>query len=135
MFMREVSSAALYKRAQGRLTRQLTFIAIVVMTAFACYSLSQSWLSYYDRPIQVGIPIAIAAAISWLAFRAVNFAPFAEFLITVQAEVAKVNWPSKNELKNATIVVIVAMFMLGIVLYIYDFIWYAILHAIGVLSV
>ncbi len=126
---------SLYKKTQGRLTRQLTFLAVVVATACACFQLANSWLVDYEQSIRSGVPILIAVVISWLAFRAVNYAPFAEFLISVQAEVTKVNWPSWGELKRATIVVIVAMFFLGFILFAYDFVWYKVLSLLGVLQV
>lgn len=126
---------SLYKKTQGRLTRQLTFVAVVVGAGCACYQLSTSWLLEAEPAVRIGVPVAIAALITWLAFRAVNFPPFAEFLISVQAEVTKVNWPSMGELKRATIVVIVAMFFLGFILFAYDFVWYKVLSLLGVLQV
>ena len=46
----------------------------------------------------------------------------------------KVNWPSWGELKRATIVVVFAMFFLGLVLFVYDFLWYKFLYLIRVLD-
>ncbi len=133
-FWNELGSISLYKKTQGRLTRQLTFIAVVAATICGCYTLSQDWLLYQQPPIQMGVPLLIAAVVSWLAFRAVNYGPFAEFLISVQAEMTKVNWPSWGELKRATIVVVFAMFFLGLVLFVYDFLWYKFLYLIRVLE-
>lgn len=134
-FASELGSISLYKKTQGRLTRQLTFLAVVVGACCACFQLSTSWLVDSEKAISLGVPIALAVLISWLAFRAVNYPPFAEFLISVQAEVTKVNWPSWGELKRATIVVIVAMFFLGFILFAYDFVWYKVLSLLGVLQV
>ena len=134
-FINELGSTSLYKKTQGRLTRQLTFIAVVVVAICACYSLAQSWLLDFDSSVRTGVPLAIAVVVSWLAFRAVNYGPFAEFLIAVQAEVTKVNWPSWGELKRATIVVVFCMFFLGLVLFAYDIVWYHFLSLIGVLKV
>lgn len=134
-FVSELTSTSLYKKTQGRLTRQLTMVAIIAITLWGCFSLQTTWLLDSDQAIKFGVPIAIAAVISWVAFRAVNYGPFAEFLISVQAELTKVNWPSVSELKRATIVVICTMFFLGFVLFAYDFVWYQILSAVGVLQV
>lgn len=131
----ELLSLSLYKRTQGKLTRQLTLGAIVGVTVCGCYSLYQSWLLDAEPAVRAGVPIAIAAVLSWLAFRLVNYPSFAEFLIAVQAEVGKVNWPSWTELKRATIVVVCTMFFLGIVLFGYDIIWYQLLKLLGVLRV
>ncbi|MES2791847.1 MAG: preprotein translocase subunit SecE [Planctomycetota bacterium] len=134
-FVTELSSLSLYKKTQGRLTRQLTFLAVVVGTVCACYQLSATWLDLESPAIRTGLPILLGVVMTWLAFRAVNYPPFAEFLISVQAEVAKVNWPSWGELKRATIVVIFAMFFLGAILFAYDFLWYKVLSLVGVLQV
>lgn len=134
-FVKELSSVVLYKRTQGRLVRELTLLAVIVVTIGACYALSQSWLIEFDTQVRIGISAALAVVICWAAFRVVNFPPFAEFLISVQAEVQKVNWPSWTELKRATIVVICTMFFLGFVLFIYDVVWYQVLTLLGVLQV
>ena len=134
-FMKELGSISLYKRTQGRLVRELTLIAVVIVTIGACYTLANSWLIGFEDPIRLGASTLLAVAISWATFRIVNFPPFAEFLIAVQAEVQKVNWPSWTELKRATIVVIVTMFALGFVLFLYDVVWYQVLTILGVLQV
>ena len=68
----------------------------------------------------------------WVSFRAVNWPRFAEFLISVETEMAKVSWPQKRELVLSSIVVIVMIFLLAGVLFFYDIIWQAILQWIGV---
>lgn len=134
-FVEELSSVGLYKRTQGRLVRELTLLTVVVVTIGACYTLAQTWLIDFDSQVRIGISTLLAVVICWAAFRVVNFPPFAEFLIAVQAEVQKVNWPSWTELKRATIVVICTMFFLGFVLFIYDIVWYKVLTLLGVLQV
>ena len=57
----------------------------------------------------------------WLAFRAVNLPQFADFLISVEAEMDKVTWSSRQELYRATVVVITTMVLLGAILLLYDF--------------
>ena len=68
----------------------------------------------------------------WSSFRAVNWPRFAEFLISVETEMAKVSWPQKRELVLSSIVVIVMIFLLAGVLFFYDIIWQAILQWFGV---
>lgn len=135
VFVKELSSASLYKRTQGRLVRELTLLAIVVVTIGACYALATTWMIDFNKSVSYGVSTAIAVVVCWAAFRMVNFPPFAEFLISVQAEVQKVNWPSWTELKRATIVVICTMFFLGFVLFVYDVVWMQLLTALGVLKV
>jgi preprotein translocase subunit SecE len=78
--------------------------------------------------------LLVAALGAWGAFRAVNYPRFADFLISVQAEVDKVSWASKEELYRATVVVVVTMFLLGFTLLAFDVIWQWFFRLIGVLQ-
>ena len=131
-----ICSVELYKRNQGRLTRQLTALALLLILLYGAWTLSQGPLSNYgprvsDSPstaawktgIQVGIPIAICVLGSWLIFRLVNYSRFADFLISVEAEMDKVSWSSRDELLRATAVALVTMVFLGSVLLAYDIFW------------
>jgi preprotein translocase subunit SecE len=77
---------------------------------------------------------SITLLAAWIIYRLVNWPVFAEFLISVEAEMNKVSWASKQELYRATIVVLSTMLFLGIVLFVYDKIWLEILSRIGVLQ-
>jgi preprotein translocase subunit SecE len=77
-------------------------------------------------------PLAFVGILSWLAFRLVNLPKFAEFLISVEAEMAKVSWPSKQELFRATSVVIGSMAFLTLVLFLFDAFWAWLLTTLGV---
>jgi preprotein translocase subunit SecE len=116
-------SVGLYKRNQGRLTRQLTAAGIALVIFFGAWTLSQGPLSGYDPPIRVGLPLVVCALGVWMAFRVVNWAPFGDFLISVEAEMDKVTWSSRQDLYRATVVVISTMVLLGAVLLLYDFVW------------
>jgi len=134
-FLNELFSFRIHKRTQGKLVRQITLYAIIAVVAFGAYNLSQSWLGDQSRPVQYGIPAVLVLMGVWLAFRVVNYLPFAEFLISVEAEMERVSWAGKDELYRATMVVIGMMMLLGAVLYAYDMILYQILHSVGVLKV
>jgi preprotein translocase subunit SecE len=62
----------------------------------------------------------VAAVGVWVAFRIVNVPSFADFLISVEAEMNKVSWPSRSELFRASMVVIVVIFLLTAILFTYD---------------
>ena len=68
-----------------------------------------------------------------MAYRIVNFPPFADFLIAVEAEMYKVSWPARAELFRASIVVLVVIFFLAAVLYAYDNIWRVLFRLLRVL--
>lgn len=132
-FWSELLAVGLYKSSQGRLARQLTAAALGVMVIAGSYILSVGPLSGTSKGVQSGVPLAIVAVGGWMIFRLVNYPRFAEFLISVEAEMGKVSWAPKEELYRATIVVLSTMAFLGIVLFAYDFIWQTFFQAIGVL--
>ena len=132
-FWSELLAVDLYKRNQGRLARQLTAAAIGLMVVAGAYILSQGPMADYSRGVKVGVPLAITALAAWLVFRLVNYPRFAEFLISVEAEMGKVSWASKQELYRATVVVLSTMFFLAFVLFFFDFLWQWIFRQIGVL--
>ena len=119
----ELVSLNVYKRSQGRLTRQLTALAIALIVILGAWTLSQGPLSNYRDPVRTGIPLVLSALALWVAFRIVNVPRFADFLISVEAEMDKVTWASREELQRATIVVIATMVFIGLVLLAYDVFW------------
>jgi preprotein translocase subunit SecE len=106
-------TASRYKRSQGRIARQATFLAIAAVFAIGAWVLSSQTQKYL-------VPAALAAAGAWAAFRIVNIPSFADFLISVEAEMNKVSWPSRGELYRASLVVIVVIFALVAILFFYD---------------
>ena len=132
-FWSELLAFDLYKRNQGRLARQLTAAGIGAMVVAGAYVLSQGPLAGMSRELKFLIPASITAVAAWIIFRLVNYPRFAEFLISVEAEMGKVSWAGKEELYRATIVVLSTMLFLGVILFFYDLLWQKILFWIGVL--
>jgi preprotein translocase subunit SecE len=67
----------------------------------------------------------------WASFRLVQMPSFADFLISVEAEMNKVSWPAWGELVRASIVVILLIFILAAILFFYDVAWSFLLRMIG----
>jgi len=129
--------SGLYKRNLGRITRQATFGTLLFGIAFGCWRLSQEiggWqiLGTHARALEIGIPLALFAAGTWFVYRLVNLPRFEDFLIAVEAEMAKVSWPTRSELFRSSIVVIVVILGLAIVLYGYDAFWRTLLKLLQV---
>lgn len=126
--------AGLYKRSQGRITRQVTFAALAIGVALGVWELG-NWLAVQsDSPmVKYVIPGLLLAAGVWVSYRVVNLPRFADFLIAVEAEMNKVSWPTRTELIRSSMVVIFVMFFLAFVLYVYDFMWIMVFKWIGVL--
>jgi preprotein translocase SecE subunit len=82
------------------------------------------------------LPLLLLAASIWLAWRVVNFPPFADFLIATEAELNKVSWTTRPRLIQDTIVVLVTVALLAIFLFLMDQTWRVVLSwkPIGVLQ-
>lgn len=152
-FFRELLRANVYKRSQGRITRQVTFAAVALAIALGLWRLSSilvasnmaagtaAWLA--GRPILLPL-YWIAGACAWIAatpgfflwfpgllllltlwatYRLVNVPAFADFLIAVEAEMNKVSWPTRPDLFRASMVVLALIFSLAIVLAVFEYSW------------
>ncbi|RLT22754.1 MAG: preprotein translocase subunit SecE [Planctomycetota bacterium] len=127
----EMFRFGIHKSNQGRMVRQFTFFAIVVVAAFGCITLSNGPLMSYGKGIQVGIPVALWLLCGWVAFRLVNYPRFADFLVSVESELEKVTWPGRQEVLQATVVVLCTMFFLGLFLFLIDLVWTWLFSFIG----
>ena len=120
--VRELFSLGLYKRNQGRIARQATFAALALIVVLGAWSLS-AYFSGKDDVWRYYVPMALVAIGLWASFRVVQIPAFADFLISVEAEMNKVSWPSWTELIRSSIVVILMIFMLAGILFFYVFAW------------
>ena len=135
--IQELFQVGLYKRSQGRMARQLTFAAVAITVSLGCWSLMQwlgVWLPSKWSSLQFVIPATLTFLGCWITYRVVNYPQFADFLIAVEAEMAKVSWPSRTELVRSSIVVIIVIFLLAAVLFSYDVIWNWIFTKLGFLT-
>ena len=112
-------NASQYKRSQGKVARQITFAAIAVAVAVGAWKLSDAQAGTSPM-LQYGMPLIVLAAGLWAGFRIVNIPRFADFLISVEAEMNKVQWPGRSELWRASMVVIVVIFFLAAALFVFD---------------
>jgi preprotein translocase subunit SecE len=133
---RELFSLEFYKRSQGRLMRSLTVAGITLFLLWGLKSLSDQLVGLNKPPtVAYGVPIFILAVCGWMLFRLYNWPRFADFLIATEAEMTKVSWSSKEELKRATVVVLLTLFLLAGFLFSVDLVWSWFLERIGVLQV
>lgn len=142
-------AVGLYKRNQGHLTRQLSAAALGLVVALGAWTLSQSsiltslddtvklfWVLLVPGDvIRLGVPFGIVLAGGWIIYRLVNYPRFADFLISVEAEMDKVVWSSKAELYRATVVVLMTMGLLVVFLLLFDVFWQNFFSMIGFLEV
>ena len=130
-FIGELFQVGLYKPNQGRLVRQVTFLSIAILVCLIAYeAYISTWTTTGTGKLTLA---AVVAAIGfWFAYRVVNYTKFADFLISVQAELNKVTWPSREQLKRASLVVIFVIFFLAMVLFVFDLFWTLLFQFIGI---
>lgn len=123
-YLSELFRFSLYKRSQGKVARQVTLIALGVVAACGAWYL-RAWMEGegFSQSASLLVPLGLFVGGCWAAFRWIHLPKFADFLISVEAEMNKVSWPASGELWKASIVVIVTIFMLALLLFGYDLIW------------
>ena len=133
MAWQDLFNFEIYKPTQGRIVRQATALALALVVASGVWKLIGE-LSDTDTKIRLGIPLTLGLVAGWLIFRLINKPRFADFLISTEAEMAKVSWPSRPELFRATGVVLVTMLVLATALFMFDIIWQTAFQWLGVLQ-
>ena len=131
----EFFQRGVYKRNQGRATRQVTFGALALGVSVGVWKLKDTLMARVDDPFIIfGVPGVLLLLGIWISYRSVNIMRFADFLIAVEAEMYKVSWPTRVELVRSSMVVMVVIFFLAFVLYCYDLFWRVLLSFIGVVN-
>ncbi len=129
-FFRELFQFGVYKKSQGRVTRQVT-CAFVWLAFFI-----GAWRAWATMGGGSSLRYLVAGGMLllglWLGYRLVNMSQFADFLIAVEAEMNKVSWPSRGELIRSSVVVIFVIFLLATVLFAYDLVWRSLFVLMGV---
>ncbi len=131
-FFQELFRVGIYKRTQGRITRQVTFAGLALAIALGLWRLS-TMMAGKGLEYQYALPGLLLLASLWACYRVVNLPAFADFLIAVEAEMNKVSWPTRPELFRASIVVLLVIFTLAIVLFGFDSFWGFLFRRTGIL--
>lgn len=134
MWISELFQVRVYKRSQGRVTRQATFAALAVAVALGAWR----FYAHFGPSFKAGLAYLIAGGILlvglWICYRVVNIPRFADFLIAVEAEMNKVSWPSRTELYRSSAVVIFVMLALAAMLFGFDLLWGFLFEWMGILK-
>jgi preprotein translocase subunit SecE len=139
----------IYKKGQGYWTRMGTVagVALVgILTANFLYSEFDGFsvgskMSSFLKHIHLQEPrggyllvviftLIYAATAYWL----MNKPPNVDFLIATDSEMKKVNWTTKKELIGSTKVVIWFMFIMALLLFMYDLFFQLVFYLLGVLK-
>ena len=124
-FVQSMFQAGLYKKTQGKKVRQGTAYALALIFLVAAYQTTvmlrnAAWANETIAYITGGLIFAVGA---WISYRIVNWPRFADFLLSVEAEMNKVSWPTRSELIRSSVVVLIVLFILAIALFFFDIIW------------
>ena len=133
-FITNLFSPAVYKPLQGKRARLWTAVGLgaTVLLGLREFSLALDG-AQFSSAVFYGVPVLVGFVFAWLIYRLLQFPPFVDFLIATEAEMNKVSWTSKEDLKRATIVVLVTVAVMAIFLFGVDWIWSNLLQLIGVL--
>ncbi len=128
----------LRKEGQGMIVRTVAGVILVGLLAFGCASLANAVnAAWWDGQIIPTVPffefqISNGYLVSFALFmigcfgvytQVVNHPDVAEFLIETETELRKVSWPEAGEFLNATIVVLIAIFLIAVFLGLADIIF------------
>ena len=122
-----------YKKTQGRPTRQ---IALCVVIASLSWLLISFAALFVRRQVGIGwlsICIAVIGLAGVISVAILNRPRWADFLISVQAEIDKVTWPSKAEVHKHTIVVLILLVSMAVIVFGFDIVWMWVFRTIGFL--
>ena len=129
-----------YKPTQGLRMRRYTMVGFLLVGLSGVYSLVShnmlrgDWLlripyagefAFWRVIADLGgvAPILLGAVVIWLAWRAVNVPPFADFLIATEAEMNKVSWSTRKRLVQDTIVVMATVLLMVLFFLVVDAFW------------
>jgi preprotein translocase subunit SecE len=132
-FLANLMRTNLYKPLQGKQARLWTAVGLGLTVLFGLRELFLTLDGQSTKANAYGITTLVGLAFGWLIFRLLQFTPFVEFLIATEAEMNKVSWTSREDLKRATTVVLVTVALMAVFLFGVDWVWSNLLQLIGVL--
>jgi preprotein translocase subunit SecE len=113
---------AIYKPGQGRYTRLYSGFGLAVIAGLGCWQLYRK-LEANDLGlwIQTMVPTGLFLSAAVIAFWLVNKPSVADFMISAEGELKKVNWSSRREIAVSTFIVILVSIVLSVLLGATDF--------------
>lgn len=112
---------AIYKHGQGYNTRMGTVAGaalVILVTAYFLYTYMPTW--GVPRNVTLGVVSLVVVGLALVAFMVINKPVVADFLIATDGEMKKVNWTTRKELIGSTKVVILFVFLITLVLFLFD---------------
>ncbi len=126
---------SIYKPGQGYYTRMLSAVGVGVIVLSGVAWLWEKFTTIDAIPTkqmlyyQAGMAVGMIAVFGTIVYFLLNKPRIADFMIATEAEMKKVNWPSKKEIIGSTWVVICGTAFIATLLYVINigfttlFIW------------
>ncbi|QQE10578.1 preprotein translocase subunit SecE [Planctomycetota bacterium] len=126
----------IYKPGEGYWTRTLTWIGsgTLVLSGILYIWDQMEYIQTNTLYWQGGMALAMVVVFGTFLFWIMNKPNVAEFMIATEAEMKKVNWPSKKEVYGSTIVVIGGTALLAAILFVINISFAWIFTWMGVLQ-
>jgi len=118
-----------YKKGQGSTARWIAACGLGGMALFGCYELQEALGARIETSVDIGVAtVGVSVLISAGVFLAaavligmlVNSKRLVDYLISGEVELRKVSWPTRDELKRQTTVVIITLIFFGVILLVAD---------------
>ena len=129
----------IYKKGQGSYTRLTTAGVVLLLSAWGCWKLylNLKAMDIVNANVKMWVqsitPLAVFGVIAVIVFWLVNKVLIADFMISAEGEVKKVNWSSRQELMVSTYIVVIVVILTAFFLGMTDIIFQILFRAIGLL--
>ena len=114
----------IYKKGEGKLTRRVAYYGILLLVVWGFKEFAKTlmgWfgffrktlvdveLPYYEQPLTIGVLLCIVltVVVGWYLYGLINGRKLAPLLIDTETELKKVAWPSWDDAKQSTVIVLV----------------------------
>lgn len=114
---------SIYKPGQGYYTRMLSAVGVGVIVLSGVAWLWEKMPTIRSIPVdqmlyyRAGMAVGVIALFGLIVFLILNKPRIADFMIATEAEMKKVNWPSKKEIIGSTWVVICGTVFIALLLW------------------
>lgn len=128
---------AIYKHGQGYWTRMLSALGYGVITLSSVawvWKLLEAVRSDNRIYIQASVAVVMIAVYGIVGFLVFNKPRIVDFFIATEAEMNKVNWPSRSDVIASTWIVICGTFMMAALMFVIDIVFFWFFNKIGILE-
>ena len=122
-FARKGCDVDIYKNGEGKMTRRVAFYSLLILSVWGFRDLSGTisrweWarvtllnleLPYYEQAVTVGVLLCLAlnVAFAFWTFKYLNGQKPATVLIDTETELKKVSWPTWDDARHSTVIVLI----------------------------